>query len=175
MYITSGQKTGAMVGVLLIVGAGAFVYLDPMELDLLGLNPPPAAKPIVTKKASPRPAKAAKNTQTAKQAPVAKPKAKVASTKPDMLKAPSAPSKRESEVSSKKVLKPNVLKLPTPEEITALAKSESSESESTAAMEAPASTMPDYSANTPYPPSVDVRHCLDEATPREIARCAGEI
>jgi len=169
MYITSGQKTAAMVGALLIVGAGAFVYLDPMELDLLGLNPAPVAKPAVAKKAPPRPAKVAKNAEATKKAPAAKPKEQVASAKPtapvDVLK---APSKMKSEASSKKVVKPNVLKLPTPAEIAAA-------SESTSVMEKSAPIKPNYSARTPYPPSEDVRHCLDEPTPREIARCAGEI
>lgn len=50
MNISSGQKL-AILGVLLVGGGAAFVYLDPMELDLLGLNPPP----VVVQTPTPRP------------------------------------------------------------------------------------------------------------------------
>ena len=175
MYITSGQKTAAMIGSLMIIGAGAFVYLDPMELDLLGLNPAPVAKspvvrPAVAKKAPSQPAKPAQKSPVAKSEEGAKTKNRAAMK--EILKAPSA---MKSEAPSRKAAMPKALILPTPEEIAAVMQLKESESESTSVMKQPASTKPRRTMNTPYPPSMDLRHCLDEKTPQEIAKCAGEL
>jgi len=59
MNITPQQKkTGILVGILLILGGGAFVYLDPLDLDLLGLNPPPPVKKPAPKRPVKAPVKA---------------------------------------------------------------------------------------------------------------------
>jgi len=53
MSITSVQKTSLLVVILIIVGAGAFVYFDPLDLDLLSLKQKPAAaKPAIPHVAS---------------------------------------------------------------------------------------------------------------------------
>lgn len=38
MSIKSRRKTWILAGVLVIIGGAAFVYFDPMDMDLLGLN-----------------------------------------------------------------------------------------------------------------------------------------
>lgn len=57
MSITSVQKTWALVGVLVIVGGAAFVYFDPLDLDLLGLK---KSAPVVVQPAAPARAAAPK-------------------------------------------------------------------------------------------------------------------
>ena len=155
MYITFGQKTVAMVSGLLIVCAGTFVYLDPMELGLLGSNHLAVASPSV-----------------AKESPVVNLKGEMTTTqflKKDMLKAPSA---MKSVTSSEKAVILNIIKLSTPDEMAAVMRSKKSESLS---IFKPTSINPNHKINTPYPPSMDVRHCLGETTPQRIAKCAGEL
>ncbi|HSM99359.1 MAG TPA: hypothetical protein VLS47_10135 [Gallionella sp.] len=78
MSITSVQKTWILVGVLVIAGGAAFVYFDPMDLDLLGLK---TSAPVVVQPAAPA--------RAAPKAAVAPVKAPVAAA--PVASAPAAP------------------------------------------------------------------------------------
>ncbi len=170
MNITSGQKTAALVGGLLIVGAAAFVYIDPMGLDLLGLNPAPVAKPSVAKKAPQPPAEtAAKAPVTEDQKTTPVPKSAVLE---DMLKAPSRASAMKPAIQSAVSAMPKTPNAKAPPPVAG--ESAMQEPEMASASKVSDTIKPKSTANTPYPPSMDLRHCLDQATPQEIAKCAGE-
>lgn len=60
MSISSKQKTWILFGILIIIGGAAFVYLDPLELHLLGPEPVPVVvKPAPPHVAAPAPKPAA--------------------------------------------------------------------------------------------------------------------
>ena len=131
MYISSGQKM-AILGVLLAGGGAAFVYFDPLDLDLLGLNPPPAV-------VQPSP-KVMPRTPTPKATPPA---------------APVGPTATSPAVAQQ------VAPVTTPVQVETPTLKMSSSLKGTISKPA-------------YPPSVDLRHCLDQPTPQDIAKCAGE-
>lgn len=136
MNISSGQKL-AILGVLLAGGAAAFVYLDPLDLDLLGLKPAPVATPM----ASPRPA-----------AP--KPATPPAPTTPTTPVAPAVPEKAgDTGVTSETPIAAAEQKLQF----------------------VPVLSQKSEPALKPArPPSVDLRHCLEQTSNEAIAKCAGE-
>ena len=168
MNITSGQKKAAILGAVLIVGAAAFVYLDPLEMDLLGLNPPPAATKAAVAKPKPRPA-----------AQVKKPEVKPEATEMMARQADVQPAPAETATSSA-----NVDKVMQAMKVDASAASpEMGRSESPlvtpadqAKLKLPlkmSSSIKAAPAKPMYPPpSVDLRHCLDEPTDNEIVKCA---
>jgi hypothetical protein len=185
MSITSVQKTSLLVGILAIVGAGAFVYFDPLNLDLLGLKqkpavshpsapahvvaptvkPPVAAlKPAVTPTeaktivAKPTPSPATGITST-----VAVPKAEIA---PPQVKAPAAatPSATPKSVSAAPASAATPLEMPTaqaPQQPMKLSKE--TETVKKPVVDKPA-----------RPKNLDLRYCLDLETNEAIAKCAGE-
>jgi hypothetical protein len=142
MYISSGQKL-AILGVLLAGGAAAFVYLDPLDLDLLGLKPPPVATPVAPPRpAAPKPATPAIPATPANPgaaAPPAAPAVPVISG--DTGATPETPPPAAEQ---KLQFVPVLSQKPKP-------------------------------ATKPVsPPSVDLRHCLEQTTNEAIAKCAGE-
>jgi len=136
MYISSGQKL-AILGVLLVGGAAAFVYLDPLDLDLLGLKPAPVATPMApSRPAAPKPATPPAPTTPA--TPVA-PSTPV--TSGDAGATPEAPAPAAEQ---------NFQFVPV------------------------LSQKPEPALKPVSPPSVDLRHCLEQTTNEAIAKCAGE-
>jgi hypothetical protein len=135
MYISSGQKL-AILGVLLAGGAAAFVYLDPLDLDLLGLKPPPVATPVAAPRpAAPKPATPAAPATPATPAATATPAAPAVPVTSE-TPAPSAEQK--------------------PQFVPVL------------------SLKPKPALKPVSPPSVDLRHCLEQTSNEAIAKCAGE-
>jgi hypothetical protein len=183
MSITSVQKTSLLVGILAIAGVGAFVYFDPLDLDLLGLK----QKPAVLHPASPThgavpaaqpPAAALKPTVTPAQAktssaalptkspapvatsPVAVPKVAIA---PAQVKPPPAatPSPNSAPVTVAPVAPvPGLATDQSPQQPMKLSKETGT---SKPAAEKPA-----------RPKNLDLRYCLDLETDAAIAKCAGE-
>jgi hypothetical protein len=140
-----------LVGMLVIVAVGAFVYLDPMGLNLLGLKQESAvAKPV---------------TPTHPVAPANKPVAAVATPHPAAVPAPVPPvttmtfaaSKAEKPAATKSVAAP--IQAPEPP----IKSSETVKSSSTPAIDKPV-----------RPKNLDMRHCLKLETDAAIAKCAGE-
>jgi len=147
-----GRKVWLLVGLLAILAAGAFVYLDPMDLDLLGLKQAtvvaiPAAKkqttvPVVRHPAVPR--KAAAELHAKAPAPIPLLPAP-AGAKP-ALTPPQATSTAVPPVAPVVPALPLVIK---PAPVKAKSK--------------PA-----------RPKNLDLRHCLKLETDAAIAKCAGE-
>ena len=173
------RKVLLLVGLLVVVGAGAFVYLDPMDLDLLGLKQEqvvakPAAAPAVLPHAA-VPKKSVAQTQNKAALPAAAPAAEPAVTKTKPARIAVLPSAA-----------PKVVALPAPavEPVPAPAAEASNATAETAAM--PAEPMPvaavappavkpaKAESKPPRPRNLDLRHCLELKTDAEIAKCAGE-
>lgn len=151
MYISSGQKL-AILGVLLVGGAAAFVYLDPLDLDLLGLKPPPVATPV----AAPRPA-APKPATPAVPVTPATPAAPATPVTPAVSATPTAPA--------------------TPamaDEAGAVPETPSPAAEQKLQFVPVLSQKPKPALKPVSPPSVDLRHCLEQTTNEAIAKCASE-
>jgi hypothetical protein len=149
MNITPQQKKGIIAGILVvIVAGGAFVYFDPLELNLLGLKAPPAA----AKKSAVPPRTAA----SVAHPPAAVPKAAsapVAVSAPVQVTAPAASSPVEAPA---KVLQPPVQSDKT---IQVAEKTDQASQ---------ATSKPERAKD------LDLRHCLELGTNAEIAKCAGE-
>jgi hypothetical protein len=154
-----------LLGLLVLVGAGAFVYLDPMDLDLLGLKQQQVvAQTAVTPRHPAAPqaaAQAQKKAAIPAAAPVAEPavaKAKPAAA-PKVAAAPAepppAPAAEAPDVSAEAAAKPAQ---PMP----------------VAAVAPPAMKPAKAESKPPRPKNLDLRHCLDLKTDAEIAKCAGE-
>jgi len=183
MYISSRLKAVILVFLLTVGGGGAFVFIDPLELDLLGmLGLSPAAEAPVAPKMQPRaalpkggvPAMAPASTTTTLQTPA---------KTPDVVlqTAPVVPVSQDT----------MAIPLEMPAQTIQTATLPASSSNLTAAI-LPASpgVMKEVQIVQPplkiskslqvekskfvYPPSIDLRHCLDQPSPQEIAKCAGE-
>ena len=149
------RKQWILVGILVVVGGGAaFVFFDPLGLDLLGGKPVAAAvKPVA--------------------APVPKPAvAPNAASAPVPVSAPSAaPSQIVAPVSSP-VAAPTVAKPPVAAQALKLAQSikAAHTNENEVAHKQP---VPHKSADS-RSRSADLRDCLKLETDTAIAKCAGE-
>lgn len=147
------RKILLLIGMLVIVAAGAFVYLDPLDLNLLGLKQEPAvAKPVApTLSAAP-----------VVHPPATKPVAAVAAPHPAPVPAPvtamsAAASKAEEPAAAGPVAAP--IRAPQPP----IKSSNTTKSSSTPAIDKPL-----------RPKNLDLRHCLKLETDAAIAKCAGE-
>lgn len=146
MSITPTQKASTLVAILLIAGGAAFVYFDPMNLDLLGMNPPSAV-------------------QTAPRVAAPKPVVTLVQAKPlvapvALLKAPPAPPPVVVAV-------PVVVPAPTRQpEMKMETKTVIKPTMKTTAIKT--DSKPDR------PKNLDLRHCLELETDAAIAKCAGE-
>jgi len=188
MYISSRLKAVILAFLLAVGGGGAFVYVDPLELHLLdsleidllgmlGLNPE-AEIPAVVAKTQPRtvlpkgvaPAMAPASTTTTAQ---------TSAKTPDVI-LQTAPSVSVSQVTT---LAP--LELPSqsqpavpPSDLTAAINPASPEVTMGLQTAQPplkiSKSLKAEKSKFVYPPSVDLRHCLDQPSPQEIAKCAGE-
>jgi hypothetical protein len=152
------RKVLLLVGVLVIVAAGAFVYFDPMDLDLLGLKPEPAvvkavvpvhpAAPVARPAAKPKPAVAA--------APHPAPAA-VSAPVPPVAAMPAAAPKAEEPAAAEPAMAPIPVTPP------AMKSSKTAKAGSVPAVDKPV-----------RPKNLDLRHCLELKTDAAIAKCAGE-
>jgi hypothetical protein len=146
MSISPKQKTWILVGILMIIGGAAFVYLDPLELHLLG----PELTPVVVKPAPPH---------------VAAPAPKPAAPKPVVAKAVAAPvaamSAATSETAKPVAAKPAEARAQTP--LQPLKSARTTKTTSKPAID-----------KSMRPKNLDLRHCLDLKTDAAIAKCAGE-
>ncbi len=148
MSITPAQKTSLLVVALLIVGGAAFVYFDPLDLDLLGMKPAPIAKP-----------------EPAVQTAAAKPTA-VPAANPIPAKAPVAPLNPP-----KPVAPPAPAAVPVVVVATVTNIQQAMPSQKKAEMK----PVPVKTESKPErPKNLDLRHCLDLDTNAAITKCAGE-
>jgi hypothetical protein len=179
------SKKLMLLGILVIAAGGAFVYFDPLDLNLLGLKQKPA---VVKPSAAPTPTPVAKP-------PVIVPKAAVATTQTQMKASVAVPS-------------PSLSPAPAAATSVAVPKAEGAPIQA----KAPAGTTTETSSETASPPvtpplvaeavqethppmklskttktaskpatdkparpkNQDLRYCLDLETDAAIAKCAGE-
>lgn len=146
-----GRKVWLLVGLLVILAAGAFVYLDPMDLNLLGL-----------KQATVTAIPAAKKYTTAPvvRHPVAAPKAAVALKANAPAPMPSSPAPAEAEPAL------------APAQATATAAPPVAPVIPAPPVIKPAPVM--AKSQPVRPKNLDLRHCLKLETDAAIAKCAGE-
>jgi hypothetical protein len=139
------------VVILVVIGGAAFVYFDPLDLDLLGLKTGPhIAKPVVP------PRVAAPATQPSAAAP------KAAVTPVQAMAPVSAPSSAPSRTAAP------VAPLPAAAPVVA---------KPVQALEEPAKSSKPIKTATAKPErskSADLRYCLKLETNEAIAKCAGE-
>ncbi|MGA9665051.1 MAG: hypothetical protein WBQ69_01205 [Gallionella sp.] len=174
-----------LVAILVLAGGAAFVYFDPLDLDLLGLKKETAvAKPAPARAAAPA-AQPAKPPVTTAQAPAAP-----SAARPAPSAAPGVPAVQSPAAAPK----------------TAIAKSQAPAPAATSpappasgvAAAPPAAPVPDQATQPPLklsssintgkktqpskpqsekpirPKDQDLRHCLELETDAAIAKCAGE-
>jgi len=192
MSIMSGQRIWVFVGILVILGGAAFVFFDPLDLDLLGLKQgtvvvkhvpvsptaASAAKPGAATPAANPPAAATKAaiapvqvnapaSPPAVPTPAAAPKAAVA---PVQAKAPAAPAQAMAPAATPpdvaQALQPPLKLSKTIK--TAKTPSQSGHTANKPAESKPANIKPERAKN------LDLRHCLELETDAAIAKCAGE-
>ena len=145
------RKVWLLVGLLVIVAAGAFVYLDPMDLDLLGMKKTtvvaiPAAKRHTTAPVVRHPAaapKAAAELKTKASARIPSP--------PAPAEAEPALATAQTTATAVPPVAPVVPAQPVIKPVPVKAKSK-----------------------PVRPKNLDLRHCLKLETDAAIAKCAGE-
>jgi hypothetical protein len=190
MSFSSVQKTSLLVVFLAIIGAGAFVNFDPLDLDLLGLKQKPVAaksaapKHVVASAQRPNPAspKSAAAATIASPVPPRAPEHASAAMSP-APKAAVAPTRAEAPADAAR-------SMPSPTTAPAAA---SPAAAPQVAVQAPQPTMKlspmkladetkkeAKTARKPAPvkpvrpKNLDLRHCLDLEDNAAIAKCAGE-
>jgi hypothetical protein len=171
MSLSSVQKTSLLVVFLAIIGAGAFLYFDPMDLGLLGLKQKPAA----AKSAAPKHVAA-----SAQRPNPASPKAAAAAaiTSPVPPRAPehapaeaarSTPSPTAAPAAASPAAAPQVaVQAPQPTMKLSPMKLADETKKETKTARKPAAVKP------VRPKNLDLRHCLDLEDNAAIAKCAGE-
>jgi hypothetical protein len=160
------SKKLLLVGILLIAAGGAFVYLDPLDLDLLGLKqkpaavphvPTPVAKPAVVPRAVVATAQTKASIAVPSPAPAASPAPKAAVAPTQANKSEGATAAAPSQCVSPPVATPPV---------------EASAQAPQPPMKLSKTTKP---ASEPVrPKNQDLRYCLDLESDAAIAKCAGE-
>jgi hypothetical protein len=177
MDIMSGRKKWMLLSVLVIIGASAFVYFDPLDLNLLGQKvapavampkvPPrvtaPAAKPGTAVPSVQPPAAASKVSAAPAQAsvPAAPPKA------PQQPVKPVTPTPAATPVVASSVATPVQAAEPSSKSAeTIRPENRASQPSQTASKSA--------SRKSKIPKDADLRHCLDLESNAAIAKCAGE-
>jgi hypothetical protein len=165
MSIISGQKKWVLLGILVVMGGGAaFVYFDPLDLDLLGSKNSsavvqPVAPPRVAATAAKSPVTAPKAAAAPAQviAPVAAPAAS-----PSPAAAPVATMPAATPVVAAPVVTPSVAApaqaLQPPLKLSKTIKTAKKS----------VAVKPDR------PKDQDLRSCLDLEDDKVIAKCAGE-
>jgi hypothetical protein len=189
MSIMSGQKMWVLVGILVIIGGAAFVYLDPLDLDLLSLKkgsvvvqpaaPPrvaaPAAKPgVAAPAAQPTTAapKAAIASAQANAPAVAAPAAPSSTAAPVVTPSPAVTPVVAAPVATPAVAAPSVATqgqaLQPPLKLAKTIKTAKKPSQSGQPAGKPTTSKPERAKN------LDLRNCLELETDAAIAKCAGE-
>jgi hypothetical protein len=156
MDITPQLKKGILAGILVIIaGGGAFVYFDPLGLNLLGLKaPPPVVQPVVRPHA----------VVPAAHPPAA---ASIAASAPVQAVAPAASSPVVAPVSAPAQALQSSPKLDEPSK-TATKPALAGQVASKPATSKPATGKPERARD------LDLRHCLELENDAAIAKCAGE-
>lgn len=168
-----GKKL-VLLGILVIAAGAAFVYLDPLDMNLLGMKKAAVvAKPgmphVVPKAAAPAQPKA----PMALHSPAAPP-APAATSPVAVPKTVTATPAKTSVVATSSTPAPAVAPAPAvPAANNAVAEAQIPQppmklSKQTKTASKPAVDKP------PRPKNLDLRHCLDLQTDAEIAKCAGE-
>lgn len=181
MRISSGRKTLMLVGILVISGA-AFVYFDPLGLDLLGLQ----QHAVVTKPApAPHPAVPAVHPlQPAAHPPIPAPQPAVvpahvaaSSVLPSGAGAPQAMNAAHPPVIVQHAAVPaataSTVVPVAPAAAPAAAPAEVAQLPAQPAKPARAAKKP-APVKPMIPKDADLRHCLDLESDAAIAKCAGE-
>jgi hypothetical protein len=193
MSIMSGQRIWVFVGILVILGGAAFVFFDPLDLDLLGLKQGTvvvkhvAVSPTAASAAKPGVAASAANPPVAAPSPTAAPVAPQrvvpppaspptpaprAAVAPVQAKAPAAPAQAMAPAATPPDTAPaQALQPPLKLSKTIKAAKTPSQSGQTASKPTaskPANNKPERAKN------LDLRHCLELETDAAIAKCAGE-
>ena len=159
MNITSIQKKWVLVGILVMIGGGAaFVFFDPLGLDLLGQKGAPA---VAVPKAPPR--AAAPKVQPHVAAPASAPVATPSAASRVAAPAVSAPVATPSVAAAVQAPQPP-FKFAEPVK-TANTPSQSGKT---------ASSTPANRTKQNRPKDSDLRDCLNLETDAAIAKCAGE-
>ncbi len=174
MSISSQQRTWILVGVLVIIGAGALVYFDPLGLNLLGekpgtavAKPAPAAKPVVAKPAAPKPPDTKLIGAVAAQLA-----APVAASAPEATPAAAVPTKASSPASA---MPAAVSETATPSVTATLGGTSAQMLQHPMRSAATIKTDSNPAADKPIrPKNLDLRHCLELDSNAAIAKCAGE-
>ncbi len=175
MSIISGRNKWILLGILVIIGGAAFVFFDPLGLDLLGQQGVPAtAAPKSPPRAVAPPAKPGV-AGAAAQPGAATPKAASTPTRASVPAAPTGlPARNAAPVA------------PTPATTSVVAiqavgtPPNAMQSQVAAQPSRPAETIkpPNESRKTNKvankPKDADLRHCLELETNAAIAKCAGE-
>jgi hypothetical protein len=158
------NKTLVAIGVFVVICIGAFLYLDPLDLDLFGKE---------------RPATVAVATPTVAAAPPAKPAAQSS-------KAPSPASRAQMPANKPQVpvAAPKPASEPVRQAVAAVTASASAPAAEAQQAQAPLPPLKlDKSIKIPKkmlvakvakPKNLDLRFCLKLKTDAEIAKCAGE-
>ncbi|MEO6975256.1 MAG: hypothetical protein ABI144_05170 [Gallionella sp.] len=154
------RKVLLLVGMLVIVAAAAFVYFDPMDLNLLGLNEEPTIAKAIAPTHPAVPVTHPTETKPVATAPTPHPAPviAVAPVPAPLVKAMSATASKSEEPT---ITVPIVAPIQAPQPHMELAKTTKSSS-------TPAVDKPVRSKN------LDLRHCLKLETDAAIAKCAGE-
>ncbi len=178
MNILSGQRKWVLVGILVIIGGAAFVFLDPFDLDLLGSKPAhvaaqPAAKPSATVSVAKPPVAAPKAIATPTQAPMpatassapSAPKPAVAVPAVPAVKPPVAP---QAAVTPTQATAPAAPSQPIQPPLKLAQTIKTAKPASGQTTGKPVTSKPERAKN------LDLRHCLDMESDAAIAKCAGE-
>ena len=156
----SGRKIWVFIGILVIIGSAAFVFFDPLDLDLLGLK----QTSVVVKHVPVSPAAV-----PAAKPPASAPKAAVAPVQANVPAAPAqamAPAATPPVAAPAQALQPPLKLAKTIK--TAKTTSQSGQTASKPTASKPANDKPERAKN------LDLRHCLELETDAAIAKCAGE-
>lgn len=173
-----GKKL-VLLGILVIAAGAAFVYYDPMDMDLLGMKKvtvvaKPATPHAASKAVAPPPKKApvAAASPSIPAAPaatssLAAPKPVAAPTQAESPAAPASPAPSQTTVPAAAV--PAAPAAPAP--VAAEAQDSQPPMKLSQETKAASKTATD---KPPRPKNQDLRYCLDLETNEAIAKCAGE-
>jgi hypothetical protein len=160
-------KSLLLVGILVIIGGAAFVYFDPLDLDLLGLGKgsvPPVAPPrVAASKAAVAPAQAPVATPSSASSPTVTP---VKAPPPAATPVVVTPAATSPVATPAQALQPPLKLSKTIK--TAKKPSLSGKITVKPTTDKLATSKPERAKN------LDLRHCLDLETDKAIAKCAGE-
>jgi hypothetical protein len=163
-----------LLGLLVLIGAGAFVYLDPMDLDLLGLKQQQVvAQPAVAPR-HPAAPKTAAQAQKKAALPAAAPAAEPAVAKAKPVQVTEQPAAAPKVAAATAAAEPPPAPAAEAPDVSAETAAKPAQPMPVAAVAPPAMKPAKAESKPPRPKNLDLRHCLDLKTDAEIAKCAGE-